>query len=135
MRHGSLPQDLVIPSFKPPGHYELSPLQGIRPRKRDIFFFFKGDVGKRRPNQGYSRGIRQRIYNMAKEQDWKKKYNALVGRRLRLCQPAAADAAWRCQALCQAPARHAPARLGKHIYSSHMQCGRGGAWHCGLAEL
>lgn len=61
---------LVVPSFKHPNHYHRSPLLGARPVERDILLFFRGDVGKRRlPN--YSRGIRQRMYKMAKELKWK----------------------------------------------------------------
>ena len=38
-------QDLVIPSFKLPEHYEHSPLMGAPWKKRDILLFFRGDVG------------------------------------------------------------------------------------------
>ncbi len=34
-------QDLVIPSFKSPRHYEKSSLQGAPARERDLLFFFR----------------------------------------------------------------------------------------------
>ncbi len=34
-------QDLVIPSFKSPRHYEKSSLQGAPARERDSLFFFR----------------------------------------------------------------------------------------------
>lgn len=53
-------QDLVVPSFKAVNHYRHSSLAGAPPKQRDIFFFFRGDVGKGRfPN--YSRGVRQKV--------------------------------------------------------------------------
>ncbi|KXZ53465.1 hypothetical protein GPECTOR_7g915 [Gonium pectorale] len=71
-------KDLVIPAFKHPRHYGKSPLVGATSRLRDIFFYFRGDVGKlRRPN--YSRGIRQAIYKMAKEGGWKDKHQFYIG--------------------------------------------------------
>ncbi|KAG2444185.1 hypothetical protein HYH02_009123 [Chlamydomonas schloesseri] len=71
-------QDLVIPAFKRPDHYRASPLVSATSKPRDIFFFFRGDVGKRRlPN--YSRGIRQKVYQLAKEGGWREQHRFLVG--------------------------------------------------------
>ncbi|GIL77471.1 hypothetical protein Vretimale_2966 [Volvox reticuliferus] len=71
-------KDLVIPAFKAPNHYHASPLQGNAARKRDLLFFFRGDVGKNRlPN--YSRGVRQQIYKMAKEGGWAQKHRFYIG--------------------------------------------------------
>lgn len=73
-------KDLVIPSFKSPRHYEKSSLQGAPARERDLLFFFRGDVGKHRlPN--YSRGVRQKIYKLAKQGDWGNKHKFYVGDR------------------------------------------------------
>lgn len=53
---------------------------GNAPRARDILFFFKGDVGeKREPN--YSRGVRQRLLKLSKDNDWKGKHNVIFGGR------------------------------------------------------
>ena len=38
----------------------------------------QGDVGKHRLEH-YSRGVRQRLYKMAIDNDWKGKYNVQVG--------------------------------------------------------
>ncbi|KXZ53467.1 hypothetical protein GPECTOR_7g917 [Gonium pectorale] len=71
-------RDLVIPAFKRPGHYGRSPLVAAPSRERDVFFFFRGDVGKHRmPN--YSRGVRQKVYKLAKEGGWAEKYKFLIG--------------------------------------------------------
>ncbi|KAJ9526662.1 hypothetical protein QJQ45_017584 [Haematococcus lacustris] len=71
-------QDLVVPSHKTIDQYSHSPLMGAAPKERDIFFFFRGDVGKHRlPN--YSRGIRQAVYKMVQDNNLKEKYNILVG--------------------------------------------------------
>ncbi|KAG2450529.1 hypothetical protein HYH02_005030 [Chlamydomonas schloesseri] len=71
-------KDLVVPNFKSPPHYLRSPLQSTPSKPRDIFFFFKGDVGKHRLPH-YSRGIRQKIYKMAMEQDWANTQKSLIG--------------------------------------------------------
>ena len=53
---------------------------GNAPREKDILLFFKGDAGERRlPN--YSRGVRQRLHKLSKENDWKGKHNVLIGSR------------------------------------------------------
>ncbi|KAL6758371.1 exostosin-like glycosyltransferase [Haematococcus lacustris] len=71
-------KDLVVPSHKTIDQYSHSPLMGAAPKERDIFFFFRGDVGKHRlPN--YSRGIRQAVYKLVQDNNLKEKYNILVG--------------------------------------------------------
>ena len=56
-------KDLVVPSFKSHLHYRHSALVGVPAKARDIFLYFKGDVGKGRfPNS--SRGLRQAIYKL-----------------------------------------------------------------------
>lgn len=57
---GPPPQDLIIPSLKPPEHYIKSPLLGHPPVKRDILLYMRGDMGPWR-HMCYSRGIRQRL--------------------------------------------------------------------------
>ncbi|KAG2444184.1 hypothetical protein HYH02_009122 [Chlamydomonas schloesseri] len=71
-------KDLVVPIWRPPLHYARSPLQGAPAKPRDIFLFFRGDVGKKR-SMLYSRGVRQKIYNMSITHNWREKYNVLVG--------------------------------------------------------
>ncbi|GLI69587.1 hypothetical protein VaNZ11_014246 [Volvox africanus] len=71
-------KDLVIPSFKQPNHYRESPLLGKPAKRRDIFLFFRGDVGKSRMPM-YSRGVRQKLYRLAIDNKWKEKHNILVG--------------------------------------------------------
>ena len=58
----STPQDLVIPSYKGPSHYRQSMYMGRRhpggeQQVRDIFIFFRGDVGRQRDDKDcvYSR--------------------------------------------------------------------------------
>ena len=71
-------KDLVIPSFKTLHHYHQSPLSGKAPRDRDLLLSFKGDIGKRRqPN--YSRGVRQRLYKLARENNWREKHKVMIG--------------------------------------------------------
>jgi len=41
-------QDLLIPTIHPPHEYNMSPLLGNAPRKRDILLFLRGDVGEHR---------------------------------------------------------------------------------------
>ncbi|GFR40871.1 hypothetical protein Agub_g1522 [Astrephomene gubernaculifera] len=71
-------KDLIIPAFKRPEHYRLSPLVSANARPRDNLFFFRGDVGKGRLAM-YSRGVRQKIYKMAKEGGWAAKYKFYIG--------------------------------------------------------
>lgn len=72
-------KDLVIPSFKWPSHYGKSPLMGLPEVKRDIRLFFKGDVGRFREGLQYSRGIRQKLVNLSKTQDWRSKHDIWIG--------------------------------------------------------
>ncbi|PNH11823.1 putative glucuronosyltransferase [Tetrabaena socialis] len=71
-------KDLIVPAFKQPRHYRSSPLTTAASRVRDVFFFFRGDVGKNRL-KGYSRGIRQRVYSLAKANGWAEKFKFLIG--------------------------------------------------------
>ena len=71
-------KDIVLPQFKPPQHYEKSPALGRAPLERDIFCYFKGDVGKHREVH-YSRGIRQTLFRLAHEQKWREKHNIVYG--------------------------------------------------------
>ncbi|PNH08796.1 putative beta-1,4-xylosyltransferase IRX10 [Tetrabaena socialis] len=68
----------LVPGFKGVTHYHRSPLQAAPAKLREIFFYFRGDVGKNRLPH-YSRGVRQAIYKMAKEGDWATKHKVLVG--------------------------------------------------------
>ncbi|GFR49029.1 hypothetical protein Agub_g11051, partial [Astrephomene gubernaculifera] len=71
-------KDLVIPALKLPPHYSASPLLFHPPRHRPTLLFLRGDVGKTRlPN--YSRGIRQRLYELGKLHDWRSRYAVLIG--------------------------------------------------------
>ena len=54
-------KDLIIPPFKPPHHFQSSPLLGAPALERDILFYFRGDVGMHRMDH-FSRGIRQKYY-------------------------------------------------------------------------
>ncbi|GLI60030.1 hypothetical protein VaNZ11_002095 [Volvox africanus] len=71
-------KDLVIPALKLPHHFRQSPLVFHPPRERNILLYLRGDVGKHRlPN--YSRGIRQRLYQLWKDEDWRANYNVMIG--------------------------------------------------------
>jgi len=75
-------KDLVVPCFKQPSHYRSSPYMGGEPAERDILAFFRGDV--ERPDDQrciYSRCIRQTLYKLSKEHDWKGKHNIVYGTR------------------------------------------------------
>ncbi|GIL69673.1 hypothetical protein Vretifemale_506 [Volvox reticuliferus] len=78
-------KDLVIPAFKQPSHYRKSPYMGmVGPVTRTIFAFFQGDLRMepgRDPACRYSRCIRQRMYNLSKDQLWKEKYDIWYGDR------------------------------------------------------
>ncbi|KAG2481857.1 hypothetical protein HYH03_019181 [Edaphochlamys debaryana] len=71
-------KDLVIPAFKQPKHYIHSPLLGAPSKPRDLFFYFRGDVGKHR-QPGYSRGVRQKIYQLAKAGKWHEEHKFFIG--------------------------------------------------------
>ncbi|GFR40870.1 hypothetical protein Agub_g1521 [Astrephomene gubernaculifera] len=71
-------KDLVIPIWRPSQLYWRSPLVSAPSKPRDIFLFFRGDVGKQRTMM-YSRGVRQKIYKLAKDNDWASKYKVLIG--------------------------------------------------------
>ncbi|KAK9909083.1 hypothetical protein WJX75_006916 [Coccomyxa subellipsoidea] len=71
-------KDLIIPAFVPPARILPSPLTGAPEGPRPILLFFRGDVGlNRRPN--YSRGIRQRLYALAKERQWRERHQIWIG--------------------------------------------------------
>ena len=55
--------------MKPPGHFQASPLTGHVPLERDILLYFRGDVGQGREAR-YSRGIRQKLFQLAHEGKW-----------------------------------------------------------------
>eukprot|EP00891_Asterochloris_glomerata_P004390 jgi/Astpho2/4390/Aster-00009 len=70
-------KDLVIPAFKPPAHVASSPLLGGPVLERTHLLFFRGDVGLHRlPN--YSRGIRQRLYNLSRVHNWQDTYGITI---------------------------------------------------------
>ncbi|KAG2431439.1 hypothetical protein HXX76_009454 [Chlamydomonas incerta] len=71
-------KDLVIPLFKPPGHYAHSPLMGAPPLQRDILLYLRGDTGPYRAHW-YSRGIRQRLAKLGYMHDWAEKHRIFVG--------------------------------------------------------
>ncbi|EFJ49814.1 acetylglucosaminyltransferase [Volvox carteri f. nagariensis] len=76
-------KDLVIPAFKTPDHFSQSPLLGSWPRQRDILLYLRGDVGKHRePN--YSRGIRQKLYKLAVDNEWAKKHRIFIGEQFEI---------------------------------------------------
>ncbi len=52
----------MIPSLKPPSHYQFSPLMGAQPLHRDVLLYFRGDVGGGFRAKRYSRGIRQQLH-------------------------------------------------------------------------
>eukprot|EP00798_Chlamydomonas_sp_ICE-L_P001799 gene1799-33219_t len=72
-------KDLVIPSLKPPSHYSSSPLMGAEPLHRDILLFFRGDIGGGHRTAKYSRGIRQKVYGLSLEENWRQKDKILIG--------------------------------------------------------
>ncbi|PSC72923.1 exostosin-like glycosyltransferase [Micractinium conductrix] len=72
-------KDLVIPSFKPPEHWRASPLLGALTRERSWLGFHRGRVQPE--NKAFSRGIRQRLEQLAVDQGWKEKHRIVVGER------------------------------------------------------
>lgn len=73
-------KDLVVPSYKHPNHYGLSPLLGSPPVARDILLFFRGDVGAHRLPH-YSRGIRQKLHKLSVKHNWREKHRIFIGDR------------------------------------------------------
>ncbi|GIL48810.1 hypothetical protein Vafri_5227 [Volvox africanus] len=75
-------KDLVVPAFKRSEHFRSSPYVGAPPAERNIFLFFRGDL-RLAPGQDpeckYSRCIRQTLYNRSLEENWREKYNVLLG--------------------------------------------------------
>mmetsp|Transcript_28884 Transcript_28884/g.77805 ORF Transcript_28884/g.77805 Transcript_28884/m.77805 type:complete len:776 (-) Transcript_28884:785-3112(-) len=55
---------LVVPVFKPPEHYRQSIYLGGPQLPRDIFLFFRGDIGLNRPGCKYSRCTRQKLWDV-----------------------------------------------------------------------
>lgn len=43
--HWPCAQDLIIPAYKPPGHFASSPLLGANPIERDVLLFFRVRLG------------------------------------------------------------------------------------------
>eukprot|EP00775_Hariotina_reticulata_P004291 gene4291-4543_t len=73
-------KDLVVPLPKFPAHFRWSPLLGAPAQKRTTLLYFRGDVGKHRlPN--YSRGIRQRLYNLTVTRKWTRDFEVRIGDR------------------------------------------------------
>ena len=62
----------------PTANFLRSPLLGNKPLKRSMLAFFRGDfrVGK---DPRYSRGIRQKLHQLAQHEDWRQKYNISIG--------------------------------------------------------
>jgi hypothetical protein len=73
-------KDLVVPAAKLPPMLRWSPLLGAPALPRATLLFFRGDVGKERDPR-YSRGIRQAVYRLARDNGWAERYNILVGDR------------------------------------------------------
>ena len=71
-------QDLVIPALRPPVMYQ-SPLLGNKPGKRTRLASFRGALREHEPR--YSRGIRQRLHQLATTQDWASQFNIWIGNR------------------------------------------------------
>eukprot|EP00798_Chlamydomonas_sp_ICE-L_P002472 gene2472-5422_t len=77
-------KDLVIPGFKIPSHFDASPLLGAAPAEnRHLLLFFRGDCGHNRLPQ-YSRGIRQKVWNLSRTHEWQTKHNIIIGTRKEL---------------------------------------------------
>ena len=80
-------QDLVIPALRPPIIMEASPMLGKTQKERPILLFFRGDF--RGPeSRMYSRGVRQTLRRLAKENEWAEKYKIFIGNTEELEVPA-----------------------------------------------
>lgn len=74
-------KDLVIPAMYTPYKYRESPLYAAPDRKRDIFAFFKGDLREADPlGVFYSRGIRQKLASLTKEEKWWERHRIWIGK-------------------------------------------------------
>ncbi|KAK9805381.1 hypothetical protein WJX73_008851 [Symbiochloris irregularis] len=73
-------KDLVVPSFLGPSKIGQSPLLGFRASSREYLLFFWGEVGHKRLAH-YSRGIRQRLYFLARDRRWRERYRMVIGTR------------------------------------------------------
>ena len=76
-------KDLVVTSLKFPQHYRWSPLVGAPLQPKKHLLYFRGDVGKARLPH-YSRGIRQKLYNLTVTRKWTARYNISIGDELDL---------------------------------------------------
>lgn len=74
-----LVQDLLLPAMFSPHKYVESPLFGAPDRERDIFAFFKGDLREDDKRLIYSRGIRQKLAKLTRENDWWGKHRVWIG--------------------------------------------------------
>lgn len=70
-------KDLVIPAVSSFQKYRDSPLTGAPTRNRSILAFFKGRTLQSIPE--YSRGIRQTLENMTRDNDWWGQHRIWVG--------------------------------------------------------
>ncbi|KAL4428361.1 hypothetical protein ABPG75_002450 [Micractinium tetrahymenae] len=70
-------KDLVIPPMASPMKYSHSPLFGNPAKERSILGFFKGRTQQNNPM--YSRGIRQKLENLCRDQDWWGKHRITLG--------------------------------------------------------
>ncbi|KAL4438037.1 hypothetical protein ABPG77_004258 [Micractinium sp. CCAP 211/92] len=70
-------KDLIIPPMASPMKYPRSPLLGAPSRNRTILGFFKGRTQQNNPP--YSRGIRQKLENLCRDNDWWGKHRIHLG--------------------------------------------------------
>lgn len=70
-------QDIILPVMFSPQKYKESPLFGAPDTERYIFAFFKGEL--RAHDTVYSRGIRQTLANMTRDDGWWAKHRVWIG--------------------------------------------------------
>lgn len=82
-RHGCFTpgKDLVLPAFRAPLQYSLSPYLGGDFRQRDIFVLLRGQMGFGKPLGPATTGwnMRQHLYSLSQQRVWRKTYNIWIG--------------------------------------------------------
>jgi hypothetical protein len=70
-------KDMILPVMHSPQKYKESPFLGAEPRERKYLAVFKGRT--QQGNPPYSRGIRQTLQNLTRDEGWWEKHKIYIG--------------------------------------------------------
>ncbi|KIZ02089.1 exostosin-like glycosyltransferase [Monoraphidium neglectum] len=71
-------KDLVIPLFRGADRFRASPYLGAPQPERTTLLFHRGRMGEK-DGPAFSRGVRQKLARLSKEQSWLSRYNISIG--------------------------------------------------------